>query len=160
MRMIKALVTGHTDLGGIHLDKYLHDLKYECIEDERSAKLSQTVYNIEIPDDKRDRVITASTVHYIAQVKYTNQVLESIELISRHHPTNVCIMKVDYKEQTLMMKINVDDQETSMFKFEDMRSPDFIFNFDIELGIGEAIKEYLQEIDWFFSEYGSRLYLQ
>ena len=160
MRMIKALVTGHKDIGGIHLDKFLHDLKYECIEDERSASLSQIVYNIEIPEDKRDRIISAKTVHYIVEVKYSNQVLESIELTSRHDPKDVTIMKVDYKEQTLMMKISVDDQEASIFKFEDMRSTDFIFNFDIELGIGEALKEYMQEIDWFFSEYGSRPYLQ
>lgn len=159
MRLIKALVTGHKDMG-IHLDKFLHDLKYECIEDERSSDLTQVLYRIDVPEDKRDREISASTLQYRVIVKYSNEVLQSIELIGkRFTPPDVSIMKVDYQEQTLMMKISADDNISTVFHFRDMRSPDFIFNSDIELGIGDAIKEYMEEIDWFFSEYGSRQYL-
>lgn len=157
MRIIKALLTGAKF--GIELDRYLNDLVYECHETDRNTTSGyQIVYEIEVPNyDKTKRLITARGAGFKVEVHYN---LEELVHFNVYNGVDTSICEVDFVNQTLTMRIRLEDDKPYKFKFEDMRSPDFLFNFDIEYGIGEAIKEYMQEIDYLISEYGVRQYIQ
>lgn len=157
MRMIKALLTGARF--GIVLERYLNDIVYECHETDRNTRNGYNiVYSIEVPNyDKTKRLISASGCGINAVVLYDS---EKLVKFSVYNSLDNLILQINALEEVFIMRINDDDKEPSKFKFEDMRSPDFLFNFDIEFGIAEAIKEYMQEIDEFISEYGFRQYLK
>jgi len=159
MKWIKALISGHKETG-IRLDDYLHDLKFEVHEDKKYSNMFDVQYRIEFSDDKKGRIISARNLPYIVIVRYNNEVLQSFELYQSSFSVDYKLqMKVDYHEQIFMMKMKYTDDDISTFRFEDMRSSDFIFNYDIENGAGEQIKAYIEEIDFLFTEYGSRKYL-
>lgn len=154
--MIKALLTGAKF--GIVLDRYLHDLVYEVDETDRSSNLSQVQYQISVPhNNKNNRLVFARTHELSVDICYS---YGNVQYFNVYNSNEKVILEIDFVNETFSMRINDDDKEPSKFKFEDMRSPDFLFNVNIEFGIAEAIKEYMQEIDEFISEYGFRQYLK
>ena len=157
MRMIKALLTGANF--GIVLDKYLHDIVYECHETETNTRTGwDIIYSIEVPNyNKTKRLITARGAGLKVEVLYD---LEQMIQFNVYNGVDTSICEIDFVHQTLTMRINTTDEKPYKFKFEDMRSTDFVFNFDIEYGVGQAIKEYMDEIDYLISEYGFRQYIQ
>lgn len=156
MKMIKALLTGARF--GIVLERYLNDLVYELDETDRKSNQTQIHYQICVPsNNKKNRLILARSNEISVDICYSN---EKVQYFNVYNSNEKVILEIDFVNETFSMRINDEDKEPTKLNFEDMKSPDFLFNFNIEYGVGEGIKEYMQEIDEFISEYGFRQYLQ